>query len=121
MFKNYALMERLKVAPSIKPGELSPIIDNSDSLCVNCKKLKARWYVDRRDPWCSPCFISDTSWGRQNRDGIIKLAEQVADKLNKPMLDGDNRVLEAECDRILSSIVFSSLYVAARNKNTKGE
>lgn len=98
------------MAVFIQNGILSPIAPKEeDMVCSFCASKRAKWLYRKIEPWCSYCFIKETEWGKVNKTAILELATEVGKRLERSLVE-DNEVLVGDSDRILSSIVFTSLY-----------
>jgi hypothetical protein len=105
------------MAVLIKNGVLNPIAPKEeDMFCSFCSQKRAKWYYKKDEPWCAYCFLKETEWGKINKAAILDLAAEVEKRLERPLVE-DGEVSVIDSDRILSSIVFTSLY--KHNKERK--
>ena len=106
----------MAIPAKIDAGWLRPIGSVADPVrCVKCIEFEARWVEgtpDRNDVWCSYCFLYETSWGKNNFDGILWLAESYQAKTSQTIIS-DGKVMRQYADKILSAIISSSRLVSS--------
>jgi len=92
--------------------------------CSSCSKLLSKWNarMSRREfelaIVCSACFLYKSDWGKANQVELKKFVREVEKEMGRRLqVDGQDRLVGTDADRIIYGIVQESRIVQHARKN----